>query len=102
MAAKSSRRLKLSKNLKPFISRVVTKGAVQDAFKAQTGSPVGQCVKSATAGKVGELSGAQIHSIAKNCARANAAKTLSGPFIHNGPSARVDRARRKAAMKTAA
>jgi UDP-3-O-[3-hydroxymyristoyl] N-acetylglucosamine deacetylase len=36
MAAKSStRRLKLSKNMKPFVSRVVKHGLVQEAFKEQ-------------------------------------------------------------------
>lgn len=96
MAGKT-RRLKLSKNMKPFISRVVTEGPVQDAFKEQTGKPVGKCVSDKTKGKIGVLSGAQIHKIAKDCATSLAAKSLSGNFIHNGPNARIERARKKAA-----
>lgn len=62
----ATRRIKLSKNMKPFVSRVVTNGKVQRAFAEQIGRPVGQCL----AGKVAKgMSGAQIHDIAKNCAK---------------------------------
>jgi len=68
------RRLKLSKNMKPFISRVVTDGRVQKAFGAQIGTPVGGCV----AGKVHKgMSGAEIHKIARECARPYKGKKLS-------------------------
>lgn len=64
--AKSSRRIKLSKNLKPFVSRVVRDGRVQKAFAEQIGKPVGQCV----AGKVKKgMSGKEIHDIARECAK---------------------------------
>lgn len=61
----ASRIIKLSKNLKPFVSRVVRDGRVQRAFAEKIGRPTGQCVK----GKVQKgMSGAQIHKIAKACA----------------------------------
>jgi len=63
---KSSRRIKLSKNLKPFVSRVVRDGKVQKAFAEQIGKPVGKCVASKV--KKG-MSGAEIHEIAKECAK---------------------------------
>ncbi len=99
MAKGRTRKLKLSKNMKPFISRVVTGGNVQEAFKESTGKPVGACVKAATDGKVGELTGAQIHKIASKCAKDHAAKTLNFPgVIHNGPGAKLERARKRAAV----
>lgn len=62
----ATRRIKLSKNMKPFVSRVVTAGKVQKAFAEQIGRPVGGCV----AGKVKKgMSGAAIHAIAKDCAK---------------------------------
>jgi hypothetical protein len=63
---KSGRRIKLSKNLKPFVSRVVRDGAVQNAFAEQIGKPVGGCVASNV--KAG-MSGKVIHGIAKLCSR---------------------------------
>ena len=63
--AKPSRRIKLSKNMKPFVSRVVRDGAAQRAFAEKIGRPTGQCV----AGKVrAGMTGAEIHAIAKDCA----------------------------------
>lgn len=63
--AKPSRKIKLSKNMKPFVSRVVRDGAVQRAFADKIGRPTGQCV----AGKVKKgMTGAEIHAIAKDCA----------------------------------
>jgi len=38
--------LSSGKSLKAYISRVVTGGRVQKAFKAQIGDPAGACVKS--------------------------------------------------------
>lgn len=64
--AKTGRIIKLSKNMKPFVSRVVRDGKVQKAFAAKIGEPVGKCV----AGKVSKgMSGAEIHKIAKDCAK---------------------------------
>lgn len=61
-----ARRIKLSKNMKPFVSRVVTDGRVQVAFAEKIGRPVGACV----AGKVkAGMSGAEIHDIARACAK---------------------------------
>jgi len=63
-----SRVIKLSKNMKPFVSRVVRNGAVQKAFAEQIGHKVGQCV----AGKIPKGSkgytGGEIHEAAKSCA----------------------------------
>lgn len=68
------RRIKLSKNMKPFVSRVVTDGKVQKAFAAQIGEPVGGCVK----GKVHKgMSGAEIHEVARECAKAKKGTKLS-------------------------
>lgn len=68
-----ARVIKLSKNLKPFVSRVVRDGAVQKAFGEQIGKPVGACVK----GKVKEgMSGAAIHKIVKDCAKPYKGKKL--------------------------
>ena len=65
--AKPSRRIKLSKNMKPFVSRVVRDGAAQKAFTENIGHKTGQCV----AGKVRKgMTGAEIHDIAKSCAPA--------------------------------
>jgi len=60
--------------MKPFVSIVVTDGKVQKAFGAQIGTPVGSCV----AGKVHKgMSGAEIHRIAKDCAKPYKGKKLS-------------------------
>lgn len=62
----ASRRIKLSKNMKPYVGRVVRDGKTQRAFAEKIGRPVGSCV----AGKVSKgMSGAQIHAIAKDCAK---------------------------------
>ncbi len=97
--AKSSHRLKLSKNMKPYVGRVVRGGLIQEAFGEQIGKTVGACVSQATKGKVAVLSGSQIHRIATNCAKQYKGKQLSGPFIHNGPGAREARARRHAGLE---
>jgi hypothetical protein len=70
---KAARRIKLSKNMKPFVSRVVRAGKVQRAFAEQIGHPVGKCV----AGKVNVgMSGAEIHEIARECAKGVKGKKL--------------------------
>jgi len=64
--AKPSRRIKLSKNMKPFVSRVVRDGKIQRAFGEQIGKKVGACVAS----KVSKgMTGAAIHEIAASCAK---------------------------------
>lgn len=69
-----ARRMKVSKNYKAFISRVVTDGKVQKAFGDQIGRPAGACV----AGKVTKgMSGAEIHKIAKDCTKGYKGKKLS-------------------------
>jgi len=74
MVSKAARRIKLSKNLKPFVSRVVRDGRVQKAFAEQIGKPVGSCV----AGKVREgMSGAEIHEIVRECAKPYKGKKLT-------------------------
>jgi len=66
MVSGAARRIKLSKNMKPFVSRVVRDGRVQKAFAEKIGRPVGGCV----AGKVHKgMSGAEIHKIARDCAK---------------------------------
>jgi len=72
--AKPSRKIKLSKNMKPFIGRVVRAGKVQRAFAEQIGKPVGSCV----AAKVSKgMSGAAIHKIAATCAKVKKGIKLS-------------------------
>lgn len=52
--------------MKPFVSRVVRDGKVQRAFAEKIGRPVGSCVAS----KVRKgMAGAEIHKIAKDCAK---------------------------------
>jgi len=66
MGKGAQRKIKLSKNLKPFVSRVVRDGKAQKEFAKNIGKPVGQCVKSkVTKG----MTGKQIHDIAKDCAK---------------------------------
>ena len=90
--------LKLSKNMKPFISSVSTSGPVQEAFGHTIGKPTGACVSSKTKGQIGVYSGAQMHKIVKNCAVAKGT-TLDFPgVIHNGPGAKLARAKKRAAI----
>ena len=63
---KAGRRIKVSKNMRPFVSRVVRDGAVQKAFGSQIGGPVGGCVASNV--RTG-MSGRVVHGIAKLCSR---------------------------------
>lgn len=84
--AKSSRRLKVSKNYKVFVSRVVRDGPVQRAFADQIGRPVGACV----AGKVRSgMSGAEIHEIASDCAKGTKGKKLSIGVARRGRRAKA-------------
>lgn len=72
--AKPTRKIKLSVNMRPFVSRVVTNGKVQKAFGAQIGTPVGKCVFD----KVRKgMSGAEIHKIARECAKSKKGTKLS-------------------------
>jgi hypothetical protein len=66
MVSKASRRIKLSVNLRPFVSRVVRDGKAQKLFAQNWGYPVGQCV---AAGVRKGMSGAEIHQVARDCAR---------------------------------
>jgi hypothetical protein len=63
---KAGRRIKVSKNMRPFVSRVVRDGAVQKAFANQIGKPVGGCVASNVRSG---MSGKVVHGIAKLCSR---------------------------------
>jgi len=73
MGSKAGRKIKLSKNMKPFVSRVVRDGRVQRAFAKQIGNPVGSCVK---ANVHAGMSGEQIHKVAKDCADINKSKGM--------------------------
>jgi len=73
MSSSAARVIKLSKNIKPFVSRVVRNGRIQKSFAEKIGHPVGACVK---AGVRKGMSGAEIHKIASNCAKAKAGTKL--------------------------
>jgi hypothetical protein len=66
---KPGRRIKLSKNLKPFISRVVRDGKVQKAFTNKIGHNVGGCVRETIIPGTKGYSGKQVHGVAKICAQ---------------------------------
>jgi hypothetical protein len=66
MVAGSARVIKLSVNMKPFVSRVSRNGRVQVAFAEQIGRPVGGCVAS---GVHQGMSGGEIHNVVKQCAK---------------------------------
>ena len=62
----ANRIIKLSKNMKPFVSRVVRDGRIQRAFAEKIGRPAGACV----AGKVTKgMSGAAIHKAVVDCTK---------------------------------
>ena len=69
MVSGASRRIKLSVNLKPFVSRVVRDGKAQRQFTATYGHSVGGCVRSAV--RKG-MSGAAIHQAVRDCAKGRA------------------------------
>jgi hypothetical protein len=74
MVSGAARVIKLSINMRPFVSRVSRNGAVQRAFAEQIGRPVGGCVASRV--HIG-MSGREIHRIAKDCANSVRGKRLS-------------------------
>lgn len=82
MVSSAARRIKLSVNLRPFVSRVVRAGRVQRAFAEQIGRPVGACVRS---GVRAGMSGAEIHRVARDCAKSKTGTRLS----LGAPAARV-------------
>jgi hypothetical protein len=61
-----SRVLKVSKNGKVFLSRVVRNGPIQQWFKANIGDKAGACVSKLSLNKHGHT-GAVQHAIAKYC-----------------------------------
>jgi len=69
-----NRIIKLSKNMKPFVSRVVRDGKVQKAFGSQIGAKVGACVASGV--KKG-MSGAAIRDVTRKCAKSAKGTKLS-------------------------
>ena len=94
MVSKSARRIKLSVNMRPFVSRVVRNGKRQIDFAVAIGEPVGQCVAGQTKGKFDTFSGADIHSIAKECAA-----PYRGLSIKGAGSARYPAERRRAIIR---
>jgi len=66
---KPGRRIKISKNLRPFVSRVVREGKVQKAFTDQIGHNVGRCVRNTILPGTHGYSGKQVHGVAKICAQ---------------------------------
>lgn len=62
---KQGRKIKLSQNLRPFVSRVVRDGKVQRAFKKMV-APVNACVASGV--KKG-MSGAAIRKVVRDCGK---------------------------------
>jgi hypothetical protein len=98
--AKSSHVIKLSKNMKPYVGRVVRNGPIQQAFaeKMKNGN-LKSCMGSIK-GQIGTLSGAAIHAKAKACVEQALPKnsTIGGSeFIHGkGTDARLARARKRA------
>jgi len=60
---------KISKNLRPFVSRVVREGKVQKAFTDQIGHNVGRCVRNTILPGTHGYSGKQVHGVAKICAQ---------------------------------
>jgi len=66
---KPGRRIKISKNVKPFVSRVVREGRVQKAFTEKIGHNVGKCVRNTILPGTSGYSGKQVHGVAKICAQ---------------------------------
>jgi len=66
---KPGRRIKISKNLRPFVSRVVRAGRVQKAFTDKIGHNVGRCVRETILPGTRGYSGKQVHGVAKICAQ---------------------------------
>jgi len=74
MASGSARKIKLSVNMRPFVSRVSRNGAVQRAFTEQIGRPVGGCVAS---GVHAGMSGGAIKDVVRQCAKSARGTRLS-------------------------
>jgi len=66
---KPGRRVKISKNLRPFVSRVVRDGIVQKTFTDKIGHNVGKCVRNTILPGTRGYSGKQVHGVAKICAQ---------------------------------
>ena len=69
-----ARKIKLSVNMKPFVSRVVRDGKVQRAFAEQIGNPVGAFVRGAVHKGMG---GGEIKKAVRNCAKGKKGTKLS-------------------------
>ena len=76
MTSSAARVIKLSVNLKPFVSRVSRNGRVQRAFAEQIGRPVGGCV---AGGVHAGMSGGAIRRVVKDCAKSVRGTRLSLP-----------------------
>jgi hypothetical protein len=76
---KPGRRIKISKNLRPFVSRVVREGKVQKAFTEKIGRNVGRCVRNTILPGTHGYSGKQVHGVAKICAQPFKGAKLFGP-----------------------
>lgn len=85
MGSSGARTIKLSVNLKPFISRVSRNGAVQKAFAEEIGRPVGGCVAS---GVHTGMSSSAIHKVARDCAKSVRGKRLNVNAYRVGGRAR--------------
>lgn len=66
--AKPSRRIKLSKNLRPFVSRVVRNGKAQKQFTENVGKPMVSCIRSEGGYREGITPGERVR-IFNGCAR---------------------------------
>lgn len=66
MVSSASRRIKLSVNLRPFVSRVVRDGKAQRNFTATYGHRVGGCVRAAVHKG---MTGAAIKQAVRDCAK---------------------------------
>ncbi len=86
MVSSSARRIKLSVNMRPFVSRVSRHGAVQVAFAEQIGRPVGGCVAS---GVHAGMSGGQVHNVVRQCAKSARGTRLSIGGIRKGAMVRA-------------
>lgn len=73
--AKTGRIIKLSKNLRPFVSRAVRDGRAQRDFAFSIGEPVGKCVK---AGVKKGMTGVEVHKVVSDCAKAYKGKKIKG------------------------
>ena len=73
-----------SKNLNPFVGRIIRNGERQRSFAQEYGHPIGQCVKSKVPllkinPETGKRSIQEIHQVVSQCAKAYKKHTLSEP-----------------------